>query len=131
MSSIDKKEVRKFGVVALLFFGGLCVLGRWMGKPIPACFFGALSSIGLGFILFPARLRPVYSGWLKISHFIGKIITVVILILAYYLVITPSGIIKTLIGGKPISLKFDRKTPSYWVDRTEPAQSKARFLKRY
>jgi hypothetical protein len=56
---------------------------------------------------------------------------VVMLTLAYYLVITPSGMIKALIGGRPISLKFDRKTPSYWVDRTEPAQSKARFLKRY
>jgi len=59
------------------------------------------------------------------------LITVVILTLAYYLVITPSGMIKALIGGRPISLKFDRKTPSYWVDRTEPAQSKGRFLKRY
>jgi hypothetical protein len=131
LSSTDQKEVRKFGSVAFLFFGGLCALGLFLGKPIPACFFGALSSLGLGFILFPAGLRPVYSGWLKISHFVGKIITVVMLTLAYYLVITPSGMIKALIGGRPISLKFDRKIPSYWVDRTEPAQPKERFLKRY
>lgn len=131
MNSIDKKEVRKFGAIAFLFFGGLCALGIWMEKLLPSCFFGALSFIGLGFILFPTGLRPVYSGWLKISHFVGKLITVVILTLAYYLVITPSALIKSLIGGRPISLKFDKKTPSHWVTRTEPAQSKARFLKRY
>ena len=131
MNSIDKKEVRKFGVVAFLFFGGLCALGLWLEKPIPSSFFGFLSFIGLGFILFPTGLRPVYSGWLKISHFVGKLITVVMLTLAYYLVITPSALIKSLIGGRPISLKFDKKPRSYWVDRTEPAQPKARFLKRY
>jgi len=131
LNSIDKKEVRKFGLIAFLFFGSLCALGLSMGKPIPSYFFGALSFIGLGFITFPTGSRPIYSGWLKISHFVGKLITVVILTLAYYLVITPSGMIKALIGGRPISLKFDRKTPSYWVDRTEPAQSKGRFLKRY
>jgi hypothetical protein len=131
LNSTDKKEVRKFGLIAFLFFGGLCTLGLWIGKPIPSCFFGALSFIGLGFITFPTGLRPVYSGWLKISHFVGKLITVVILTTAYYLVITPSGMIKALIGGKPISLKFDRETASYWVERTEPAQSKERFLKRY
>lgn len=131
MNSIEKKEVRKFGVIAFLFFGGLFGLSFWLGKPIPTCFFGFLSFIGLAFILFPKGLQPVYSGWLKISHFIGKSITIVVLTLAYYVVITPSGMIKRIIGGRPIPLKFDKKSPSYWIDRTEPVQSKERFLKRY
>ena len=131
MNLIEKKEVRKFGVIAFLFFGGLCALGLWMEKTIPSCFFGFLSLMGFAFILFPKGLRPVYSGWLKISHFIGKSVTVVVLTLAYYGVITPSGMIKRVIGGRPISIKFDKKSPSYWVDRMEPAQPKERFLKRY
>jgi hypothetical protein len=57
--------------------------------------------------------------------------TVLILSLAYYLVITPSALIKRLSGGAPIPVKPDKEALSYWVDRSEPAQPKERFLKRY
>ena len=131
MNSIDKKETRKFGIIALLFFGALSALGFWMQKVFPSFFFGFLSLMGLGFILFPSVLRPVYSGWMKVAHFVGKVITAVILTLAYYLVITPSALIKRLFGGTPIPLKFNKKAETYWVKRTETAQPKERFLKRY
>jgi len=131
LNSIDKKEIRKFGIIALLFFGALSALGFWMQKVFPSFFFGFLSLMGLGFILFPSVLRPVYSGWMKVAHFVGKVITAVILTLAYYLVITPSALIKRLFGGTPILLKFDKKAETYWVKRTETAQPKERFLKRY
>jgi len=87
--------------------------------------------MGLGFTLFPVRLRPIYSGWMKVAHFVGKVITVSILTLAYYLVITPSALIKRVFGGAPIPLKFDKEADSYWVKRTETIQPKERFLKRY
>ncbi len=128
---MSKKEIRKFGIIALIFFGSLCGLGIWTGKPIPTYLFGSLSILGLGFILIPARLRPVYNAWMKIAHVIGRIITTLVLALAYYLVITPSALIKRLFGGRPLPLKPDKEAKSYWVTRTEPAQPKERFLKRY
>lgn len=131
MNSTDRKEVRKFGIIALLFFGILCTLGIWMQKVFPSFFFGFLSFMGLGFTLFPVKLRPIYSGWMKVAHFVGKIITVSILTLAYILVITPSALIKRVFGGAPIPLKFDKKADSYWVERTETIQPKERFFKRY
>jgi len=131
LNSTDTKEIRKFGLVALIFFGFLCVLGVWLKKPVPTYLGGVLSMLGLGFILAPAPLRPVYSTWLKVAHLIGKVVTTTILLLAYYLVITPSGIIKRFIGGPPLPVKPDKKALSYWVPRSEPVQSKGRFLKRY
>ncbi len=131
LNSTDTKEIRKFGLVALIFFGFLCVLGVWLKKPVPTYLGGVLSMLGLGFILAPAPLRPVYSAWLKVAHLIGKVVTTTILLLAYYLVITPSGIIKRLIGGPLLPVKPDKKALSYWVPRSEPVQSKERFLKRY
>jgi len=102
-----------------------------MKKPVPSYFFGSLALLGFGFILIPARLTPVYAAWLKIAHAIGKVVTILILTLAYYLVITPSGFIKRIFGGLPIPVKPDKEAPSYWVTRTEPAQPKERFFKRY
>jgi len=130
-NSTDIREVRKFGFIALIFFGCLCVLGLWMKKPLPAYLFGFLSILGLGFILIPAQLKPVHAAWLKVAHFVGRIITTLILTMAYYLVITPAALIKRLFGGRPLPVKPDKEASSYWVDRTEPAQPKERFLKRY
>lgn len=127
----ESKEIQKFGVIAFFFFGFLCALGILYNKFLPIYLFGSLSILGLGFILIPSPLRPIYSVWLKIAYFIGRIITVLILTFAYYLIITPSAMIKRLFGGRPLPVKPDNKVSSYWVGRIEPAQPKERFLKRY
>ena len=127
----NTKQIHKFGLVALIFFGCLCALGIWFEKPLPTYLFGTLSALGLGFILFPNQLRPVFVAWLKITHFIGRVITTLILTLAYYLVITPAALIKRIFGGTPLPIKPDKNVSSYWVSRKEAAQSKEQFLKRF
>jgi len=128
---MNTQDIRKFGVIAFLFFGGLCALGLWREKPVPTYLFGSLSVLGLGFILMPGPLRPVYDTWLKIAHAVGRVITLLSLSMVYYLVITPAALIKRLLGGRPLPLRPDKEASSYWVTRTEPAQPKERFLKRY
>ena len=128
---IEKKQIRIFGLIAFIFFGTLSALGIWKDKFLPTYLFGFLSVLGLGFIVAPIPLKPVYNAWLQIAHLIGRVITNLILILIYYLVITPSGFIKRLFGGKPLPVKPDKNISSYWVTRPEPAQPSERFLKRY
>jgi hypothetical protein len=130
-SSIDKKEMRRFGVIAFLFFGCLFALGLWRQKPAAIYLFGALSLLGMGFILLPGFLKPIYRAWLRLAHLIGRTVTIVILTLAYYLVITPSGLTKRIFGGRPLPTRPDRKLASYWVPRPEPAQPRERFIKRF
>lgn len=124
-------EIRKFGAIAFPFFGLLCSLAVWREKILLAFFFGSLSLLGLGFLTIPKPLKPVYEKWLAIAHFIGKTITTTMLALAYYLVITPAALMKKIFGGSPLPLKPDKDASSYWVSRSEPAQPKERFLKRY
>jgi hypothetical protein len=132
LSSTDKKEIRKFGTVALLFFGFLCIIAVWRQKVVAACFFCTLSLLGTGFLILPGILKPVYDKWLQIAHFIGKAITVIMLTMMYYLVITPFALMKKMFGGSPISLKKpDKSVSSYWVSRSELAQPKERFVKRF
>jgi hypothetical protein len=73
----------------------------------------------------------VYSAWLKVGRFVGKIITGAILVLVYYVVMTPAALLKRLFGGRPLPLQPDRKASTYWVARKEPAQPKERFTKRF
>jgi hypothetical protein len=131
LNSTDAKQIRKFGLISVIFFGCLWAIGLWTRKAIPTYLFGALSILGIGFILMPRRLKQVYAAWLTIAHFLGAIVTALVLTLAYYVVITPSALIKRLFGGRPLPVKPDKKASSYWVVRPEPAQPKERFLKRY
>jgi len=130
-NATEKGDVRKFGSIAFIVFGCLCALGIWTGKGVPTYLFGFLSTLGVGFILIPGKLRPLYSGWLKTAHFIGKVITMVVLTLAYYLVITPSALLKRIFGGAPLPTRPSKEVDSYWVHRNETAQPRERFLKRY
>ena len=129
--STDKKDIRKFGTIALVFFGTLCAIAFWRHKTIVGCIFGSLGALGFGFILLPEVLRPVYCAWLTVAHIIGQIVTAVMLTLAYYLVVTPSALIKRIFGGRPLPVQPDKNATTYWVDREEPLQPKDRFIKRY
>jgi hypothetical protein len=131
LNSTDIKSIRRFGIIAFIFFGCLSGLGFWWQKPIPSYLFGFLSLLGLGFILLPLTLKPVHDAWLRIAHFLGRVVTTMILTLAYYLVITPAALIKRIFGGRPLPLKPDKNASSYWVTREEPAQPRERFLKRF
>ena len=127
----DAKEIKKFGVTAFILFGCLCALGVWLEKYLPTCLFGTLSALGLGLALFPNRLRPVFAAWLTTGRFLGRIVTILILTLAYYLVITPASLVKRIFGGVPLPLKPDKNISSYWVARKEGVQSKEQFLNRF
>ena len=131
LNSIDTIQIRKFGAVALVFFGALFVLGLWMKKPIPVFLFGFLAIVGISFILFPERQRPIYVAWLSIAGFLGKIVTGLALTIAFFVVITPSALIKRVFGGRPLPVKPDKDVSTYWVERSEPSQPKERFIKRY
>ncbi len=131
LNSTDTKQIRTFGLIALIFFGCLCALGIWLEKPLPTYLFGTLSALGLGFILFPYQLRPVFDAWLKMAHLLGRVVTTLVLTLAYYLVITPAAFIKRIFGGTPLPIRPDKNVSTYWVTRNEPVQSKEQFLKRF
>lgn len=129
--STEKKDVRKFGLVALMFFGTLFAVGLWRHKPLAVYLFGFLSTLGAGFVVLPNASRPVYEMWMKTAHLVGLFITAVMLTVIYYGVITPAGLLKRVFGGRPLPLSPNPKASTYWVARPEPAQPKERFKKRF
>ena len=86
-SLTDLKEIRKFGVIGCIFFGTLLAAAVWRDKILLTYFFGLLALLSTGFILLPDQLKPVYLAWLKIAHFMGSKITILILTILFYFVI--------------------------------------------
>jgi len=128
---IDPREIRKFGAIGFIFFGTLLAVAVWQDKTLVAYFFGLLTMLSTGFVLVPVQLKPVYDGWLKVAHFIGSKVTIVILTILFYFVITPAALLKRIFGGRPLPVKPNPDAETYWVTRPEPAQPQERFLKRF
>ena len=127
----DPREIRKFGAIGSLFFGTIFAVAVWRDKTPLAFFFGLLTVLSIGFVLMPVQLKPVYAAWLKIGHFIGSKVTILILTIMFYFVITPAALLKRIFGGRPLPVKPDPDAETYWVTRLETAQPKERFPKRY
>jgi hypothetical protein len=110
-----KSELRKFGLtigVAFAIFGGLLF---WRDKPFWIYLEFVAAAFILAALLVPGLLRPVERIWMKVAHILGIVMTHIILTLAYFLVITPIGLIMRLFGRDPMRRKFDRSASSYWI----------------
>ncbi|MCL5038022.1 MAG: SxtJ family membrane protein [Chloroflexi bacterium] len=127
----ERSENRKFGLVLGAAFILLGALLYWREKsfwPYIAAFGALLIISGL---LIPGLLGPVRSGWMAFAHFIGTIMTSVIMFIMFYLVVTPIAIVYRLFNHDPLKLKFDPGTKSYWIKREhagiEPSRYKHQF----
>lgn len=126
------REIRKFGLIGFIFFGCISAVAIWTKNPLPTYLFGFLSAIGLCFIIIPSPMKPVYVVWRKFGAFLARVVTISILTLSYYLVITPAGLLKRLISGRLLPLQPDKNIESYWVTHPELTKTKKeRFLKRF
>jgi hypothetical protein len=131
LSLIDPKEVRRFGIAALMFFGAPAGISIWRAKFYPGAVFGPLAAIGFYCLVFPSQAAPLYRIWMAVARRIGTGFTTVTLVMAYYLVITPVALIKRYFNGRPLPMSPDPEKASYWQNRSVPAQPPERFSKRY
>ncbi len=128
---IDNSEVRKFGLVCFAVSVILSAAGLWREKYIPVILGVMFLMAGLSAVSVPGRFKPFYILWKKAAFTVSRFITSVILSAAYFLVITPSAIIKKISGGAPLNIRPDKNSGTYWVKRNEPLQPKERYLKRF
>ncbi len=65
-----------------------------------------------------AILRPVAIIWLGFSTILGLIVSKILLMLIFFLVITPLGILKRMCGSEPLQLKkWKRDASSVFTER--------------
>ncbi len=75
-------------------------------------------------------IRPIFVGWMVLAFPIGWTVSLVLLALVYYGVVTPVGLLLRLAGHDPLRLRRDPGLATYWV--TKPAVSDVRrYFRRY
>ncbi len=113
------RELRKFAYLvgaAFLLVGGAGVFKHWHGSVVAACWLIAAVLAAFGSAK-PKVLRMVYMAWMGFAFAVGWIVSRAILILLFYLVITPIGAAARLFGKKFIDNTFPAPNESSWVMR--------------
>ncbi len=123
----EASELRKFGLAVgaafALIFGLLLPWIFSFGTPIWP--FVVCAALVIPAVLAPMLLRPVQRGWMRVAEPVGRFNTKLILGLVFYLVFTPTGLIRRLIAD-PLVLRKG-KTDSYRKpSRQRTAQSMER-----
>ena len=113
---VPAAQGRRFGLTvgaAFLVLGGLL---WWRGHPTGAAVAVVLGgALGLAGLLLPTRLGPVERAWMGLALAISKVTTPVFMGLVYFLVMTPTALLRRAFGGD--ALRRDPAAPSYWVMR--------------
>jgi hypothetical protein len=107
--------LRKFGITmcaALAVLGGLML---WRDRASWPYLFGVSAFFLLFGVLLPRALAPIEWAWMKLAHYLGIVMTHVLLTLTFYLMITPLGLLMRLFRKDPLELRFDRSAKSYWA----------------
>ena len=64
-------------------------------------------------------LSPLNKLWFKFGLLLGKIISPIIMVIIFFLVVTPIAVIMRLLKKDLLNLKF-KENNTYWIDKTGP-----------
>lgn len=109
---------RNFGLVFAVFFMIIALLPLLHGGG--GRFWAAVISFVFGIIalVVPSALTLPNRLWMMFGQLMHRIVSPVILVILFYSLITPIGLLMRLLGKDSLHLNFDKQTPSYWIERT-------------
>ena len=64
-------------------------------------------------------LTPLNKLWFKFGLLLGKVVSPLIMVIIFFLVVTPTALVMRIIGKDLLNLKFNNKK-SYWIEKTGP-----------
>ena len=113
-NEITTKQLRSFGLTVGGVFAGIGLWPlvihfaepRWWSLIVAAI-------LVLPAVIYPQSLFWPHKGWMLVGHVLGFINTRIILGLVFYVVVTPIGIIRRMLGKDPMGRQLSPELDSY------------------
>ena len=86
----------------------------------------AILIAGLG-LLSSSLGRVLYLGWMYAAYPVGWTISFLVMVIVYFALLTPIGFGMRLLGRRPLALRFDPLSNSYWTPRPSSTKIEAYF----
>ena len=105
---LDRKGLREFGLVTGAIVAGLFGLFfPWLlERSLPLWPWVICGVLGLFGLVAPMALNPVYKIWMRFGLIMSKIMTPLVMSIVFYLVITPTGLIRRALAKDSLARKF-------------------------
>ena len=71
-------------------------------------------------ILNSSLLTPFNLLWFKFGILLGSIVAPIVMLIVFFLVVTPTGIFLKIFKKDLLNLKYDKKKETYWLNRDKP-----------
>jgi hypothetical protein len=123
----EKKELRQFGITMGIVLALLAGLLLWRGKDY--YFYLLILSIMFFFtgLTLPVILKPLHKIWMTLAILMGWFVTRLIMIILFYLVVTPIGLLTRLCGKDFLDTQFKKNVNSYWIPRKTTKLDKTNY----
>ena len=122
-----RAKLRTFACIWLPLFLG--VVAWIVGTGYAYFGAGAALSIVVG-AAYPPAVKPVFLGLAYATYPIGFVVSHVLMLVLYYLVMAPIGLLLRAFGHDPLARRIDRDADTYWTKR-EPADDVTRYFKQF
>ena len=114
---MKKSSEKSFGI---LFFIVFSIIGLYPLLTVSSVRIWSLV-IAIIFLVIafakPIILKPLNNAWIKLGEILGKIIAPIVMLIVFFAVVTPIGLLLKIFGKDILGLKFSKKIKSYWILR--------------
>jgi len=112
-AKIDIPSNRSFAHTFAIFF---CILAALNHSYPLACASLLMFTLGM---LAPSLLQPFNLVWSKLGRALGKVTTTLVMLLLFYLLVTPMGLIMRMFRRDQLGLTYDFERESYWINTND------------
>lgn len=115
----SQKSLRKFGLLVGVVFS---LLSLWMAYKnqyaVVRLIIGTIGVLLLSFgLVLPKVLKPVYKIWMGSAFAMGWVVSRAILLVAFFVLITPLGVAGRMFGKQFLDIKKNDQREDYWIKR--------------
>jgi hypothetical protein len=124
-----RATLRQFAGLCLVIFGGMALWEALVrGHTGLASIFAFLAlTIGPLGLARPEHIRWIYVGWMVLAFPIGWTVSHVLLVVIFYGLFTPIGLIFKLLGRDPLHRARRPELKSYWEPKPTPVDLRRYF----
>jgi hypothetical protein len=114
---------KSFGIVFFVVFLLIAIYPLIKGNNINFLFLSiSIIFLILG-ILNSKILEPLNKIWIKFGYVLGKVISPIVMLIIFFLVVFPTGLLIKIFKKNYLGIRYDKKKDSYWIPKNENLSS--------
>ena len=128
----EKSDLKKFGLLIgiILMLASCYFLWKQQHGYAAAGFILGAVFIALAFAL-PSVLKPLQKAWMALAVVMGFVMTKIIMVVVFYAMVTPIGLLGRLGRKKFLDLKIEKEAASYWIKRPPAEMEKSHYERQF